>query len=34
MSAINVVSKLTDDVMLKIEEVLDNKPIPENDFRE
>lgn len=34
MSAINVVTKLTDDVMLKIEEVLDNKPIPENDFRE
>ncbi|RCK75511.1 MAG: Voltage-gated potassium channel subunit beta-1 (K(+) channel subunit beta-1) (Kv-beta-1) [Anaerolineae bacterium] len=34
MQALEVVPKLTDDVMEKIEEILDNKPRPEKDWRE
>jgi voltage-dependent potassium channel beta subunit len=33
MSAVEIVPKLTDDVMTRIEEVLDNKPGPEPSFR-
>lgn len=33
MKAIDAVPKLTEEVMLKIDEVLDNKPTPEPDFR-
>jgi voltage-dependent potassium channel beta subunit len=33
MKAIDAVSQLTDDVMEKIEEILDNKPAPPQDFR-
>ncbi len=33
MKAIDVVEKLTPDVMVRIEEILDNKPKPEIDFR-
>jgi voltage-dependent potassium channel beta subunit len=33
MQALDAVSKLTDDVIEKIEKVLDNKPKPEPDFR-
>lgn len=34
MQALDVVPKLTDEVMAKIEEILDNKPRPEKDWRE
>lgn len=34
MRALEVVPKLTDEVMAKIEEILDNKPRPEKDWRE
>lgn len=34
MQALEVVPKLTDEVMEKIEEILDNKPRPEKDWRE
>lgn len=34
MRALDVVPKLTDEVMAKIEEILDNKPRPEKDWRE
>ncbi len=34
MHALEVVPKLTDEVMAKIEEILDNKPRPEKDWRE
>jgi aryl-alcohol dehydrogenase-like predicted oxidoreductase len=33
MQALDVVPKLTGDVMGRIEEILDNKPEPEKDFR-
>jgi len=33
MKAIDVISQLTDDVMEKIEKILDNKPAPPHDFR-
>ncbi len=33
MQALEVVEKLTDDVMQRIEEILDNRPEPEPDFR-
>lgn len=33
MAALEVVDKLTDDVMERIEAILDNKPEPEEDFR-
>ncbi|MCX8061149.1 MAG: aldo/keto reductase [Anaerolineales bacterium] len=34
MKALEVVPKLTEEVMAKIEEILDNKPRPEKDWRE
>jgi aryl-alcohol dehydrogenase-like predicted oxidoreductase len=33
MAALEVVDKLTDDVMERIDAILDNKPEPEEDFR-
>jgi hypothetical protein len=33
MKAIDVLDKLTDDVMERIEAILGNKPTPESDFR-
>jgi aryl-alcohol dehydrogenase-like predicted oxidoreductase len=33
MKALDVATKLDDDVMTRIEEILDNKPEPERDWR-
>jgi aryl-alcohol dehydrogenase-like predicted oxidoreductase len=33
MAALEVIPKLTDEVMTRIEEILDNKPEPEPSFR-
>ncbi len=34
MEALNVVAKLADEVMARLEEILDNKPAPPPDLRD
>lgn len=34
MAALEVVSKLTDEVMARLEDILDNKPVPLPDLRD